>query len=296
MATYRYVVADVFTDTPLTGNQLAVFTDARGLSDDRMQALAREIGFSETVFVLPAEADGNVRIRIFTPLYELPFAGHPTLGSAFVLGAPLSLAVIGLETGRGTIPVELERDESGRIVFGWMQQPVPAIEPYDDVAPLFAALRIEGSELPVELYDNGATHVFVALPSEDAVAAMRPDVAALAPLEVTGVNCFAGLGRPVEVAHVLAAGRGRRHGLGGRAARLPPRASRPHPLGSRDRDLARCGDQPAVDAPRARRGRGRPDRPGQRRRSSGDGGARRVQAAGLGLPRQGANVDQLECE
>jgi trans-2,3-dihydro-3-hydroxyanthranilate isomerase len=194
MATYRYVVADVFTDTPLTGNQLAVFTDARGLGDDTMQALAREIGFSETVFVLPAEADGNVRIRIFTPLQELPFAGHPTLGSAFVLGAPLSLAVIGLETGRGTIPVELERDESGRIVFGWMRQPVPAIEPYDDVAPLFAALRIEGSELPVELYDNGATHLFVALPSEDAVAALRPDVAALAPLEVTGVNCFAGSG------------------------------------------------------------------------------------------------------
>ena len=194
MATYRYVVADVFTDTPLTGNQLAVFTDARGLGDNTMLALAREMGFSETVFVLPAEADGNVRIRIFTPTHELPFAGHPTLGSAFVLGAPLSLAVIGLETGRGTIPVELERDESGRIVFGWMTQPVPALESYDDVAPLFAALGVEGSELPVEHYDNGATHLFVALSTEEAVAALRPDASALAAFGVTGVNCFAGSG------------------------------------------------------------------------------------------------------
>ncbi len=194
MAAYRYVIADVFTDVPLAGNQLCVFTDARGLDDGAMQALALEIGFSETVFVLPPEADGNVRIRIFTPVHELPFAGHPTLGTAFVLGAPLSLAVIGLETGRGTIPVELERDESGRIVFGWMQQPVPGIEQYDDTAPLFAALGVEASELPVELYDNGTTHIFVALASEAAVAALRPDTAALAAIGVTGVNCFAGSG------------------------------------------------------------------------------------------------------
>ena len=125
MKTFRYVVADVFTDTPLTGNQLAVFTDARGLDDAMMQALALEVGFSETVFVLPPEAGGNVRIRIFTPYYELPFAGHPTLGTAFVLGAPLQLGVITLETGRGNVAVTLERDESGRIVFGRMEQPVP---------------------------------------------------------------------------------------------------------------------------------------------------------------------------
>ncbi len=74
---YRYVHADVFTDTPLTGNQLAVFTDARGIDDATMQALAAEIGFSETVFVLPAESGGTARIRIFNPMAEMPFAGHP---------------------------------------------------------------------------------------------------------------------------------------------------------------------------------------------------------------------------
>jgi trans-2,3-dihydro-3-hydroxyanthranilate isomerase len=99
-----------------------------------------------------------------------------------------------LETGSGTIPVVLERDQSGRIVFGRMEQPVPAAELLADPEPLFGALGIEGSELPVERYDNGVTHLFVGLRSEQAVAELRPDLAALAPFEVTGVNCFAGSG------------------------------------------------------------------------------------------------------
>jgi len=192
MATYRYVVADVFTDTPLAGNQLAVFTDGRGLDEARMQALALEIGFSETVFVFPPESGGNVRIRIFTPYLELPFAGHPTLGTAFVLGAPLQLTVITLETGSGNVAVALERDETGRIVFGRMEQPVPAVLPFAETESLFAALGVEGSELPVELYDNGATQLFVALGSVEEVAALRPDTAAVAAFGFTGVNCFAG--------------------------------------------------------------------------------------------------------
>src|SRR4026208_1839001 len=104
MQTYRYVVADVFTDTPLTGNQLAVFTDARTLDDAMMQALALEVGVSETALVFAPENGGNVKIRIFTPTFELPFAGHPTLGTAFVLGAPLQLDVITLETRRRNAP------------------------------------------------------------------------------------------------------------------------------------------------------------------------------------------------
>ncbi len=194
MKTYRYVVTDVFTDTPLTGNQLAVFTDARGLDDAMMQALALEVGFSETVFVLPPEAGGNVRIRIFTPHFELPFAGHPTLGTAFVLGAPLQLGVITLETGRGNVPVALERDESGRIVFGRMEQPVPTVEPFAAAAELCEALGVAGSELPVERYANGAPHLFVALGSEAEVAALRPNVTAVVDFGVTGVSCFAGSG------------------------------------------------------------------------------------------------------
>jgi trans-2,3-dihydro-3-hydroxyanthranilate isomerase len=190
--TFRYVVADVFTDKPLAGNQLAVFTDARGLGDDEMQSLAREMNFSESVFVLPSENDGHVRIRIFTPTNEMLFAGHPTLGSAFVLGGPLQIEEIRLETGAGTVPVALER-EGDRIVFGRMRQPIPTWKPYDDEARLLAALRVERSELPVEHYDNGMQHVYVALGSEEEVAALKPDLSALveAPA-LLGINCFAG--------------------------------------------------------------------------------------------------------
>src|SRR5436853_303446 len=109
----RYVVADVFTDTALTGNQLAVFTDGRDVDEETMQKLAREMNFSETVFVLPPEDGGHARIRIFTPSSELPFAGHPVLGSAFVLAAPLQLGEIRLETSSGVVPVTLQREGAG---------------------------------------------------------------------------------------------------------------------------------------------------------------------------------------
>ena len=191
MRSFRYVVVDVFTDVPLAGNQLAVFTDARDLDPLTMQALARETNFSETVFVLPpSSAEADVRIRIFTPALELPFAGHPTLGTAFVLGGPLSKIVIRLETGAGVIPVELERD-GPRIVFGRMEQPIPNIELVADPEPIFAALGVAGSELPVERYDLGPGHLYIALGSPEEVAALQPDIAALARATPDGVNCFA---------------------------------------------------------------------------------------------------------
>jgi trans-2,3-dihydro-3-hydroxyanthranilate isomerase len=194
MTSYRYVFADVFTDTPLTGNQLAVFTDARGLDDETMQALALEIGFSETVFVLPAEEGGTARVRIFNPVYEMAFAGHPILGTAFVLGAPLQLGVVSLETGAGIVPVALERDESGRIVFGRMTQPVPRVEPVDEPEQVLAAVAAERATLPVELYDNGARHIVVTLGDADELASLRPNGAAIAGFDITGVNCVAGSG------------------------------------------------------------------------------------------------------
>ena len=192
MPGYRYVVCDVFTDVALQGNQLAVFTDAREIPEATLQPLARELNFSETTFVYPAAGDGHARMRIFTPTKELPFAGHPTLGTAFVLAAPMQLGEIRLETDAGTIPVRLER-EGPRIVFGWMEQPVPTIEPFERADELLQILGVE-SELPVELYDNGVRHVFVVLASEDEVAALRPDVQALDGLGAVGVNCVAGSG------------------------------------------------------------------------------------------------------
>lgn len=189
----RYVLVDVFTDQPLEGNQLAVFTDARGISSEQMQRLAREMNLSESVFVLPPEQGGDARIRIFTPANELPFAGHPVLGSAFVIGDPLQRNNLRLETGKGIVPLELTR-EGARIVFGRMQQPIPTWSRYEREAELLAALRVSRSRLPVEAYRNGPLHVYVELDSEEAVAALKPDFSALARLPEVGANCFAGSG------------------------------------------------------------------------------------------------------
>jgi trans-2,3-dihydro-3-hydroxyanthranilate isomerase len=193
MPSLRYVVADVFTDTPLAGNQLAVFTDAREIPEASLQPLAREMNLSETVFVYRGEDDGHARIRIFTPAAELPFAGHPVLGTAFVLAAPLQLGEIRLETGVGTVPIKLDRDETGRITFGRMEQPVPTVEPYERETELLDALGVERSELPVEIYDNGVRFVYVALPSEADVAALKPNLGRLGDLPAAlGFNTFAG--------------------------------------------------------------------------------------------------------
>ena len=195
MSRFRYVIADVFTDTKLQGNQVAVFTDAREIPEDKLQPIAREMNLSETVFVFKPEGEGHARIRIFTPMIEMPFAGHPTLGTAFILSGPLQSDEIRLETGMGVVPVRLERDDSGRIVFGRMEQPLPTIEPYPDEEELLDILGIERSELPIELYDNGVRHVYVCLGSEEEVAGLRPDLNRLAEQSVAlCFNCFAGEG------------------------------------------------------------------------------------------------------
>jgi trans-2,3-dihydro-3-hydroxyanthranilate isomerase len=190
VADFRYVIADVFTDVPLAGNQLAVFTDARGIPDEQLQPLARELNLSETVFVYPPEGDGHVRMRIFTPVLELPFAGHPILGTAFVLGGPLQLEELRLETGAGVVPVRLER-EGARIVFGWMRQPIVTWESYEHADELLALLGVQASGLPVEVYDQGPGHVLVELGSPEEVAALRPDFGALTELSPYGTGCFA---------------------------------------------------------------------------------------------------------
>ena len=197
MAGWRYVVADVFTDRPLAGNGVAVFTDARPIPEDLYQPIAREMNLSETVFVFPPEQEGHAKVRIFTPARELPFAGHPILGTAFVLAGPMQLLEIRLETGNGVVPVQLER-EGPRIVFGRMIQPIPTIEQPDGEAELLAALGVDRSELPVEVYDNGPQTAYVTLGTEDEVAALAPDFGRL---EAIGghVMCLAGSGRRWKV-------------------------------------------------------------------------------------------------
>src|SRR5882672_10473666 len=118
MRSYQFVTLDVFTDTRFGGNQLAVFTDARGLSDGEMQALAAEWNLSETTFVLPPDDPAHAaRVRIFNRRSEMPFAGHPSLGTAFVL-APDNCGrdgVVQLEVQAGLVDVHINRDGAGVI-------------------------------------------------------------------------------------------------------------------------------------------------------------------------------------
>ncbi|MGH8906211.1 MAG: PhzF family phenazine biosynthesis protein [Egibacteraceae bacterium] len=194
MPSCDFLLLDVFTDQPLAGNQLAVFPDAAGIPEAWLQPLAREINFSETVFVYPSGQDGSARMRIFTPRAELPFAGHPILGTAVALARP-GMDEILLETGKGIVPVRLEGVGDGK-AYGCMSQPLPSVQPFGDHKALLAAIGVRSSQLPVEIYDNGVAHVYVALDSREAVAGLEPDLTVIArQFAGIGVNCFAGQGR-----------------------------------------------------------------------------------------------------
>ncbi len=190
---HDYVVVDVFTDTPLRGNPVAVFLDAADLPAERMQEIARELNLSETTFVSPPHHDGDVRVRIFTPVNELPFAGHPTLGTAIALGETISGDLLRMETRMGTIRFRLDR-AGGRVVSARMRQPNPTWEPYGQTEDLLAALGLPGSTLPVEVYRNGPRHVYVGVPDVAALSRVVPDQRALADHLDVAVNCFAGAG------------------------------------------------------------------------------------------------------
>jgi len=188
---HPYVILDVFTDTPLQGNPLAVFPEGEQVPSRLMQLTARELNLSETVFLFPGDGDCEAQARIFTPAVELPFAGHPVLGAAFVVGADTDREVIRIATGSGVVPVRVRRDRAGQIVAGGMEQPIPSIAPFEATEALFAALGVRGASLPVEVYDNGARHVMVMLDDVGELSALAPDQAALKALGTYGFSCFA---------------------------------------------------------------------------------------------------------
>lgn len=187
MRSYRYLHYDVFTDQLFGGNQLAVFLDGRGLTVETMQAIAKEMNFSETTFILPPERpDTDVRMRIFTPGSELPMAGHPTIGSAFalaragVIGFRHDRLVFGL--GIGPVPVSL-RWRGSDLGFAWMTQSNPIFgDPVADPAGAAALLglpeaAVAGTALPVQVVSCGVPFLFVPLATRAAVdnAAMQRD-------------------------------------------------------------------------------------------------------------------------
>jgi len=187
---HPYTVVDVFTSVPLAGNPLAVFTEGEAVPSRLMLTAARELHLSETVFVLPGDDEADATVRIFTPHAELPFAGHPVLGTAFVVGAAKDLATVHLRTAAGIVPIKLTRDH-GAIVYGEMEQPLPTVREFEREQELLAALGASRPVLPLEIYRNGPTHVMVGLADAEQLAALDPDMSALAKLGPIGIDCFA---------------------------------------------------------------------------------------------------------
>lgn len=179
MRQYRLIHVDVFTRTRFGGNQLAVFPNAEGLSDDEMQAIAREMNFSETTFVLPpTDPTADAKVRIFTPGRELPFAGHPVVGTAFVLARDNGQTDLRMELGIGTLRVQADPGD-GTIGSAEMEQPVPTFEPPRDADPAVLAGLVGldaadlAAETPAEVGSSGNPFLYVRLQSMDAVRRAR---------------------------------------------------------------------------------------------------------------------------
>jgi trans-2,3-dihydro-3-hydroxyanthranilate isomerase len=204
--TYEFVQLDVFTRTPLTGNPLAIFTDARGLTDQQMQALAREMNLSETTFILPrepqVEGQEGKRVRIFTVEEELPFAGHPTLGTALYLHSTATSGAdeIVLDLNVGKIGVRFSTDSNERSnrvagdVFGEMRQRDPEFGPTlppDKVAIVLGSEEI-AAEWPSQIVSTGLPFAIVPIRDSKTLANLKPDlVKAGALLEGTGARfCY----------------------------------------------------------------------------------------------------------
>ena len=190
MNSKRFVIADVFTEEQFGGNQLAVFIDGSGLDAPTMQNIAREMNYSETTFLFPPEEGGDYRVRIFTPAHELPFAGHPLVGTAYVIVSEHlkhrsePLTPVTLETGVGPIHVEV-RIEGGRTGRTTMTQPLPVVRgSYSNIETLARALsldasQIEQTDLPVETIFNGIAVMIVPVKSRAAIESIKVDGGAL---------------------------------------------------------------------------------------------------------------------
>jgi trans-2,3-dihydro-3-hydroxyanthranilate isomerase len=200
---YTIHMVDVFTDTPLTGNQLAVVLDAEGIPSDAMQRLAKEMNISETTFVLKADVPGSVaKVRIFTPASELPFAGHPTIGTAWVLFTeglvPGGALEFSLQEGIGPVAVRAERGVNS-LTF-WMTHPkVTFGDVLPDRAAATAALGLSEADLipdvPIQVATTGVQFVYIAVKDAAAVDRAVSERDRLSKVFADGVFLFAAVGR-----------------------------------------------------------------------------------------------------
>jgi trans-2,3-dihydro-3-hydroxyanthranilate isomerase len=195
---FPFAQLDVFSSDAFSGNPLAVFLDGRGLTDEEMQALAREMNLSETTFILPREAaverERGVRVRIFTVQEELPFAGHPTLGTAFVVRGATGAAEISLDLNVGKVPVLFEQTP-GQPVFGEMTQVDPKFGARHDREAVVRAAGLRDGDidpsLPIETVSTGLDFTLVPLRGLEIMRRLRVDLTGSAEyLEQSGGKFF----------------------------------------------------------------------------------------------------------
>jgi trans-2,3-dihydro-3-hydroxyanthranilate isomerase len=196
---YRYFTCDVFTDTRFGGNQLAVLPQTEGLSDEQMQQIAREFNYSETTFVLPPRAGHARRVRIFTPPREVPFAGHPNIGTAFVLAtmgelgpldAPISVT---FEEQAGPVPIAIQKRQGGRI---WCELTAPqklALGTTISAESVAAAVSLSANDILTtahapQVASVGLPFLIAELRDRDALQRARPDMSGLEALIAAGVE------------------------------------------------------------------------------------------------------------
>ncbi|MCU0300567.1 MAG: PhzF family phenazine biosynthesis protein [Candidatus Nanopelagicales bacterium] len=203
---HAFVTCDVFTDVRFGGNPLAVLLDARGLTASQMQQVAREFNYSETTFVLPPERAGDRRVRIFTPTREVPFAGHPNVGTAFVLATLGELGTLErerqvvLEEPAGDVPVTVRPLGSGRFRCELRAPEPPSVGPPVPVGLVATAMGLEPGDVATDRHapcvaSVGLPFVLVELRDEDALRRARPDEPALRRLLAAGaatadVHCY----------------------------------------------------------------------------------------------------------
>ena len=195
---YRYYICDVFTDTRFGGNQLAVLPEAAGLSDERMQQIAREFNFSESTFVFPAQTGQTRRVRIFTPVTEVPFAGHPNIGTAFALATAGSFGEIDgsitvtFEEEAGLVPVTIRRHEGEAI---WCELSAPNPLSLGQTVParlVAAAVSLAAADIvtpthPPQVASVGLPFLFAELRDRAALAGARADLDGIGALVAEGI-------------------------------------------------------------------------------------------------------------
>ncbi len=257
---FPFVQLDVFSSRPFEGNSLAVFPDGRGLSDQHMQALAREMNLSETTFVLPCDPDTErergVRVRIFTVQEELPFAGHPTLGTAFALRGSTGAGEVVLDLNAGRVPVRFE-DNPGQPVFGEMTQVEPKFGLIHDRETVVRATSLRDGDidpsLPIQTISTGLPFTIVPLRGLDVIRRLQVDLVGAPepvpaadrrrPVFLLRDSRDRGSRRPAACPHAVLRRRRPSHGLrrrlrhgvdGGGRRRRPTRRTCAHRTGNRN--------------------------------------------------------------